>query len=44
VDIDVKEQVKVKLSIGNYVDDVLHDVVPMEINNQSQDKANYNNT
>jgi len=29
-DINVKNQVKVKLSVGNYVDDVLCDVVPME--------------
>jgi len=29
-DINVKNQVKVKLSVGNYVDDVLCDIVPME--------------
>jgi len=29
-DIAVKEQVKVKLSVGNYADQVLCDVVPME--------------
>jgi len=28
-DITIKKQVKVKLSVGNYVDDVLYNVVPM---------------